>query len=189
MNRLHMLGALVGFLVLCTGCGGSSALDNTSVPVFITIEVKVHNPEVNLCSAAGPNGGEDLTVQSMDFVSKPKNPNDQLSNNQDVNLNKWVVTPSREDGGTVTSPEWTTNVGVFVAAGGTTSLLNYRIYGVEYLNQSPFIYLLPENGGFDPETGQEFIRESMRFVVSGRTVSGKSITTQPGVVDFRFFCN
>lgn len=186
MHRLLTLGALAGLLVLSAGCGGSSSLDNTEAVVFLTVEVKEHNPEVNVCTA---NSGADLTIVKMEIESKPKSPGTNLSSNQDVNLRTWEITPSRIDGGTTVSPSWQTNVGVFVEAGGLTLLENYRVYPVEFLDDPPFNYLFPENGGVDPETGNAIIRESLRLVIYGRTVSGKTVATEPTSVEFRFSCN
>ena len=189
MNRLHLLGGLVGLAILCAGCGGSSALDNETVPVFLTVEIREYNPEVNLCTAGGPNGGADLTIADMVVQSQPKDPGGTLTANQDVTLTEWEVSPRRTDGGTVVSPDWVNPVGVYVAAGGQAALENYRVYPNEYLSHSPFIYLLPENGGVDPETGEIIIRESLRLVLHGRTVSGEPISTESTLVAFRFFCN
>ena len=87
------------------------------------------------------------------------------------------------------SPDWYNAVSVFVPAGGNASLQNYRIYPAEYLEDSPFNYLFPENGGVDPETGNSYVREGLHLVISGRVVSGKTISTEPIELGFRFYCN
>jgi hypothetical protein len=91
-------------------------------------------------------------------------------------LTRWVVTPYRTDGGTVASPQWTHDTDVYVPAGGSADLSNYRVYPSEYLSQPPLNNLLPENGGFDPETGNRNIRQTLRVEVFGRTVSGKTVS-------------
>jgi len=171
----------VGGLIACSG---GSGLDNTGVPVFLTVDVSENNPEINVCVP-----GIDVVVTKMTIESKPKDPGGSLSANQDVNLRDWVVTPEREDGGTVASPVWQTQQQVLVAAGGTATLENYRVYPAEYLEQAPFNYLFPENGGFDPETGAASIRETLNLVISGRTVSGKTISTPRVPLQYRFYCN
>ncbi len=185
MHRLLTLGVLVALLVVTTvGCSGESALDNTEAVVFLTVDVSAFNPEVNVCVETG-----DLTVEQMDITSTPKNPTDTLTANQDVNLTRWEISPYRTDGGTVTSPAWANDQSVYVPAGGTADLENYRVYPAEYLDDPPFNYLFPENGGVDPETGQAVVRESMTLILYGRTVSGKAVATEPVVLAFRFTCN
>jgi len=184
MYRLLTIFVLVAGLIFLTGCSGGSALDNTSAAVFLTVEIEQYNPEVNVCAVAG-----DLTIESMNIESKPKNPDVALTANQGVNLQDWEITVRRTDGGTVTSPDWYNAVPVFVPAGGIAALENYRIYPEEFLDDPPFNYLFPENGGVDPETGTSFVREGLNLVIHGSVVSGKAISTQPVEVSFRFYCN
>lgn len=185
MRRLLTLGALAGMMIVTmAGCGGNSALDNTEAVVFLTVDVTEFNPEVNVCLVTG-----DLTVTQMSITSTPKDPRTPLTSNQDVNLTTWEVSPYRTDGGTVTSPAWSNDQSVYVPAGSSADLANYRIYPAEYLDDPPFNYLFPENGGVDPETGQAVVRESMTVILYGRTVSGKAVSTEPAVFHFRFTCN
>jgi hypothetical protein len=99
-----------------------------------------------------------------------------------------VITPYRTDGGTVASPQWTYDQAVFVPAGGAATLENYRVYPLHLLSELPLAHLLPENGGFDPETGNTTIRQSFELQIFGETVSGKSIATIPVSIDYNFFC-
>lgn len=184
MYRILTICVLAAGLVLGAGCSGGSALDNTGAAVFLTIEIEEYNPEVNVCAVAG-----DLTITEMSVMSNPKNPDQTLTPNQDARLTDWEVTARRTDGGTVTSPDWYNAITVYVPAGGTADLENYRIYPEEYLDDPPFNYLFPENGGVDPETGQTFIREALRLTLYGRVVSGKEISTTAAEAGFRFYCN
>ncbi len=184
MYRFLSISFLIAGVIASVGCSGGSALDNTGTAVFLTVNVTEYEPEVNVCI-----GGNDLTIADMTIESKPKNPEGNLTSNQDVRLVDWNVTVRRTDGGTVVSPDWYNAVSVFVPAGGNASLQNYRIYPAEYLEDSPFNYLFPENGGVDPETGNSYVREGLHLVISGRVVSGKTISTEPIELGFRFYCN
>lgn len=184
MYRLLTICVLAVGLVATIGCSGGSALDNTSAAIFITAEIEAYDPEVNVCATTG-----DLTLTTFNLESKPKNPDGALGSSQDARLTDWEVTVRRTDGGTVTSPDWYNAITVFVAGGGTATLSNYRVYPEEYLDDPPFNYLFPENGGVDTETGNPFVRESLRVVLHGRIVSGKAISTEPVEAGFRFYCN
>lgn len=184
MYRLLTICVLAAGLVFAAGCSGGSSLDNTSAAVFLTVDIEEYNPEVNVCAVGG-----DLTITKMNIQSSPKNPGALLSSNQDARLFDWEITPRRTDGGTVTSPDWYNTITVYVPAGGTTDLENYRIYSQEYLDDPPFNYLFPENGGVDPETGHSFVRQAFGLVIHGRIVSGKAISTLPSEAGFRFYCN
>jgi hypothetical protein len=106
----------------------------------------------------------------------------------DVNLKRWVITPYRTDGGSTASPQWTYDQVVYVPAGGSASLENYRVYPLHNLSELPLAHLLSENGGVDPETGNTSSRQSFELQIFGQTVSGKNVATIPISIDFKFFC-
>lgn len=179
---LQLCGVLA--LALAVGsCGGSSSLDNTEASVFLTIDITEYNPDVDICLQQ-----TDLAIANMAITSTTKDPSGTVSPQQDVNLRRWVIRPYRTDGGRTPSPEWSYDQAVFVPAGGSADLENYRIYPLELLREAPIANLLPENGGFDPETGNTNIRESLELIIYGETVSGKRVSTVPVSVAFNFFC-
>ena len=183
MKNILQLCFVLALGPLLVSCGGSSTLDNTEASVFLTVEIEGYNPDIDICVQLG-----DVFIEDMKIESSTKDPNGTISANQDVNLNRWVISPYRTDGGSTASPEWIYDQAVFVAAGGTASLSNYRVYPLEFLSEIPLSHLLPENGGFDPETGNTNIRESLQLQIFGRTVSGKSVATEPIPIAFNFFC-
>jgi len=183
MKRFWQFCGAFALVLMAVSCGGNSTLDNTVASVFLTIEVEENNPDIDICFQFG-----DVTVAKMVVTATLKDPGGTASPNQDVQLSRWVITPSRTDGGSTTSPEWSYDQTVFVPAGSSADLENYRVYPLEYLNDLPLSYLLPENGGFDPETGNTNIRQSLELVIYGRTVSGKSVATQPVPIAYNFFC-
>jgi len=183
MKTFWQFCGVLTLMLVVVSCGGNSTLDNTVASVFLTIQVEENDPDIDICLQFG-----DIAVTSMTVTSELKDPSGTASSNQDVRLERWVITPYRTDGGSTTSPEWSYDQAVYVPAAGSADLENYRVYPLEYLNDIPLSYLLPENGGFDPETGNTNIRQSLELVIYGETVSGKSVATQPVPIAFNFFC-
>ena len=184
MKRIPQLCILAALALLAASCGGNTTLDDTESAVVITVQVEEYNPEIDICGAAGL----DVAVSKMTVFSNPKSPGTILNSNSDVNITRWVITPSRADGGTTASPQWAIDQGVYVPAGSSTDLENWRVYPAEYFLQLPLSNLLPENGGFDPETGQRNIRQSLRVQLFGQTVSGKAVASTPVNIAFNFYC-
>jgi hypothetical protein len=184
MKRIPQIGILAALALLAASCGGNSTLDDSEAAVVLTVEVEEYNPEIDICGAAGI----DVTVDDMNVLSNPKSPGMDLGPANDVNIARWVITPSRSDGGATASPEWVIDQGVYVPAGGEANLENWRVFPAEYFLQLPLSNLLPENGGFDPETGQTNIRQTLELQMFGRTVSGKAVSTVPITIAFNFFC-
>ena len=181
MHRALPILALSVMLAVTLSCGGNSTLNDTEAVVFLTADVTQYQPDINIAVPV------DVTIDSMTIQSHPKNPDDTLSDNQDVNLERWVITPERIDGGTTASPQWQINQHVYVPAGGTANLENYRVFPAEYFHQPPLVNLFPQNGGADPETGRSNIRQSLKIEIYGTTVSGKSVKCGPFNVSYNFF--
>lgn len=183
MRRSALLSSVTCLALLALSCGGSSSLDDTEAPVFITVEVEEYNPDIDICLQAG-----DMAIDTLNLQSIAKEPGGTLGPSQDVTLDRWVVTPYRTDGGSTASPPWSHDLTVLVPAGGTTDLENYRIYPAEYLLEPPLLQLRPENGGRDSETGNANIRQSFRLQIYGRTIAGQAVATQPISIAFNFTC-
>ncbi len=184
MNRILKASFVLALTAIVASCGGNSALDNTESVVVLTIDISEYNPDIDVCLSL-----TDIAVSNMTIESRSKDPDGSLSANQDVTLNRWVVTPYRTDGGTTASEQWITDQGVYVPADGTATLNNWRVYPKEYLTEVPLAYLHPENGGFDPETGNTNIRQAFELQIFGNTVSGKQVATQKIPIQYNFFCN
>ena len=183
MKRITPVFVALALALVVWSCGGSSTLDNSEATVFLTIDISEYTPDIDICLQQS-----DLSITTMEIASETKDPTGNASANQDVNLRRWVIRPYRTDGGTTASPEWTYDQAVFVPAGGSASLSNYRVYPLEFLKELPLAYLLPENGGYDPETGNTNIRESFELQIYGQTVSGKNVSTVPVSIGFNFYC-
>lgn len=184
MKRIALVCIVTALGIVAGSCGGNSTLDDTESPVVLTVEIEEYGPDIDICLFEGI----DVVISKMTVVSAPKNPDADLTSNQDVNITRWEITPYRTDGGSTASPGWITDMAVFIPAGGETTLENYRVFPSEYFREAPLSYLLPENGGSDPETGQDNIRQSVQLQMFGRTVSGKAVTTEPIPIAFNFFC-
>jgi hypothetical protein len=184
MTRLYQLGLIAILGLFVVSCGGGSNLTDTEAPVVLTIEVAEYVPDVDICQSAGV----DLTIDSMSVNSTPKSPGTVLGSSADVLINRWVITPVRDDGGTMASPQWTYDLTVLVAAGGSADLSDFRIYPAEFYDLEPLVNLRPENGGVDPETGRRNIRQKLMLQLFGETIAGKRVSTVPIPIAFNFTC-
>ncbi|MGV8039794.1 MAG: hypothetical protein AB2L07_06870 [Thermoanaerobaculaceae bacterium] len=169
-NRLVLMALCslaVGILAGCSG-GNHSADDEADIILSVDIPEGIADVAVNQ--------GGDVAVPNITIKSQAKAPGRTLSQQSDAILNEWVVTFTRTDGGTVTSPMWRNYYSVYVPAGGNASLSNYRVMPVDFLSQPPLNQLWPQNGGFDKETGKDNIRQKMRVDIYGKTVAGQKVS-------------
>jgi hypothetical protein len=169
--------AAAAFLV--AGCTGNHSADEEAA-VVLSAAITEGPAEQPVDSPA------DVIIGSMTIRSQAKSPDFVLSQQQDVLLTEWVITPIRSDGGTVASPEFRNYYSVFISAGSSATVQNYRIFPASYYTEPPLNQLFPWNGGLDKETGKPEIRQRLHIDVYGKTVSGKNVVLRFDV-DIRFF--
>lgn len=167
-HRVAKLLAAVVVLAVFGGCSNHSA--DTEAPVFLTVEMIEGVADVDISVPT------DVFMPQLRIESHLKGLNQVPTPQQDVNLNEWVVTAIRTDGGSKASPVWHNFEVVYVPAGGTATLQNYRVFPSDYYRQPPLNQLFPENGGIDGETAKRTIRQRLRIEVFGKTVSGRKVS-------------
>ncbi len=167
-SRAVALCCVAATTLFVAGCTGNHSADEEA-GVVLSWSFTEGPAEQNV------NSFSDIDVGNMTITSQAKSSNFVLSQQQDVQLTEWVVTPVRSDGGTVASPQWRNFYMVYVPAGGTTSIQNLRIFPASYYTEPPLNQLFPANGGADKETGKPEIRQRLHVDVYGKTVSGKSV--------------
>jgi hypothetical protein len=169
-NRLSLRMPVALVVLLVAACSTNHSADSTA-PIYLTENIPTGVADVDISVAA------DVTIPSMTINSHAKSPSGVLSGQDDVILDLWVITPQRSDGGTVASPQYrVANLTTYVAAGGSASLQNYRIFPAEYFQQPPLNQLYPQNGGVDKETGKCNIRQTLHIEIFGKTVSGHPVS-------------
>ena len=169
----HRIALALFLTVAVVGCSGGNHSADTEAPVFLSANITQGPADVDISVPA------DVAISAMTINSSAKSTAATLSAQQDVMLSEWVITPQRSDGGSVASPQWRNFYEVYVPAGGSATVNNYRIFPAEFFKQKPLAQLFPENGGFDPETGRSNIRQRLRIAVYGKTIAGDSV-----VLDF-----
>jgi hypothetical protein len=168
-SRLVVIVTLALAAGLVLGCTqGNHSADNVA-NVVLSADIRQGPADIDISSPT------DVAIGQLNINSKAKAPNAVLSAQQDVKLTEWVVTCTRTDGGSVASPQWHNFYTVFVPAGGSANLQNFRIFPSDYYKEAPLSQLFPENGGLDKETGKRTIRQHLQIDVYGKTVSGDNV--------------
>ncbi len=168
--RLALSALIVVALVGLAACGSNSTA-KTEAEVFLSQNITQGPADVNMATSA------DVVIANMTINSHAKSPSVVLSQQDDAILDQWVVTCTRTDGGTVASPEWRASYQVYVPAGGSASLQNYRIFPAEYFQQPPLNQLLVPPF-LDKETANSNIRQRLHIAIYGKTVGGKGVVLE-----------
>src|SRR5258706_6283157 len=94
----------------------------------------------------------------------------------DVKLDRYQVSYLRTDGGKLVPPGFVRSTAqVITLTGGAQSLSDFIAFETNAFNQAPFVALLPQNGGKDPETGLGFVKLNIVLTVYGQTLAGDRV--------------
>jgi hypothetical protein len=108
----------------------------------------------------------------------------------DVRITHYHVSYSRTDGGHQVPAPYDRTTDFIISSGTTTSDIVFHITDFQQIfNQAPFVALLPQNGGRDPETGSKVVKMNITIQIFGETLAGDRVsasTTFP--LDVCFDC-
>lgn len=173
---LLVLAAAIPFAAGCTNKEGE-----TESPVYMTTNLvtgTAQSIEFNITP------GLPLQLSSMVVTSHAKATNVTDPNGfQTIELQEYVVTYSRLDGGTTVPQPETFDVGGTIPLAGSITLTNYPVITGAAAQQAPFDALLPFNGGVDRQTGLTSIHLGVTVTFYGETVAGTRVASDPATLD------
>lgn len=95
----------------------------------------------------------------------------------DVQLKSYRRSYVRTDGGTVVPPPFISTVSGLVAANAAAgSDTTFFVFDFDAFSRAPFVALLPQNGGIDPETGRRVVQLDVITEIFGETLSGQTVS-------------
>ena len=108
----------------------------------------------------------------------------------DVRVTGYRVTYTRTDGGHQVPATYTRSLDFLITAGSTNSNIVFHItdFG-NIFTQAPFVALLPQNGGRDPETGLKTVKMNINLEIFGETLAGDRVSASTVIpLDVCFDC-
>ena len=63
-----------------------------------------------------------------------------------------------------------------VSAGGTSTTGVFHLAELGVFNQAPFVAILPQNGGKDPDTGLKVLKFNVTTTIFGQTLAGDNVS-------------
>lgn len=183
IRNLKML-VVAGLAAIASMSCSGELTDNASPVEFVV----THTSTVNILDIA-PNDDDDCDANLGTITMRviPKSPTTG-GNLVQVRVNRYRVSYRRTDGGTVVPASYVRAIDTLVGVGATTPA-TFNLFELGALSQAPFVSLLPQNGGRDPETLRPFIRLEVVLEVFGETLAGDNVydsTTVP--LEFCYNC-
>ena len=182
--RLCMIATLIA---AAAGC--SSDLTKSSSPILLVASNTQTISRIDIQSGASNCSQSVGTIQLQAII---KNPNSGSTNStfEQVHVTRYHVSYVRTDGGTqVPAPFDRSMDTLLTPGGGATSLSNFLVLQPEALLQAPFVALLPQNGGKDPDTGSPVVHMKVVVDIFGTTLAGDQVSASTSFpLDFCYAC-
>lgn len=164
-------------LALCVaifGCTGELTNNAAPVELVVTNTQNLQLIELNPVIAANdPDCQENVGTVTMRTVAKRELPTG--SNAAQVRVTRYRVSYQRTDGGRLVPAPFVRSIDVLIGVGQQSALSDFLIVQPDALSQAPFVSLLPQNGGRDPDTGRPFITMEVILEVFGETLGGDNV--------------
>ncbi len=167
MRKLLTILAVVLLSAAMFGC--SSELTDEAAPVELVV---TNTQNLQTLDLAGGEGC-DKDVGTINMQVLPKNAN-ATGNGTQVRVNRYRVSYARTDGGTLIPAPFVRTIDTLIGVGATSSG-KFLVVEQDALLRSPFVALLPQNGGKDPETGRPIVKMDVIVEVFGETLGGDKV--------------
>ena len=106
-----------------------------------------------------------------------------------VRLTRYRVSYVRTDGGSLVPAPFVRSLDRLVAPGESVTFEAPALLLSDAFSQQPFVALLPQNGGRDPETGRTTVRMDAVVDIFGETLAGSNVTARTRFpLEFCFNC-
>ena len=169
----------------------SSEFTQNAAPVEL---VASNTQDLQVIDLAGDPAGDDDCSRDIGeialraIVKNATEGSDQRFN--DVKISRYRVSYVRNDGGSLVPAPFVRSVDLLVSAtGGPTALQNFVVFQADAVRQQPFVSLLPQNGGRDPETGRQIVRMDVIMDFFGETLAGANVSARTRfTLDFCYDC-
>lgn len=196
MRRNGKRMARTAMAVLLTIAAGScSDINKQSSPVTLVVTTDQTLHKIDLAPGA-PNCNQDIGKVNVSAIliqnpasSLPANTQQTPADLNEVKLDRYRVSYVRIDGGHMVPAPFVRSISTTVQVGGAAQAQKFVGFDPAAFNQAPFVALLPQNGGRDPETGKSTITMDLVLDVFGETLAGERVTGTTRIsLDFCYSC-
>lgn len=155
------------------GCSGELTDSAAPVELVVTTAQNLQILELNPTLAdADPECQEDIGTINLQVFAKRTGVTGVASQ---VRVTRYRVSYQRTDGGKLVPASFVRSMDTLIDVGGSSDFEEFLVVEPDALIQAPFVSLLPQNGGRDPDTGRPIVKMDVIMEFFGETLGGSNV--------------
>jgi hypothetical protein len=176
-------------LAVCGAMSCSSELTDSAAPVELVVTNTQNLSTIDIDpTTTDTDCNENIGTINMQVIAKSTGEG-STSDFTTVRVTRYRVSYRRTDGGTVVPSSFVRSIDTLINVGNSAAGSNFTVFESDATRRAPFVALLPQNGGRDPETGRTVVQMDVTVEVFGETLAGDNVydaTTFP--LEFCYAC-
>ena len=193
MTGVAIVAAAVVLLLIAGSCND---INKQSAPVNLVVtntqvlhQIDLAGDAVGSTKCQEDVGTVHILNQAIGAPSTLPNPNLTPADLNQVKIDRYRVSYVRVDGGHQVPASFVRSISTLISVGSSADATKFQIFEPTAINQAPFVALLPQNGGRDPETGKSVVSMDVILEVFGQTLAGENVAGSTRfTLDFCFSC-
>jgi hypothetical protein len=169
------------------GCSGELTDNASPVELVATNSQNLQILDLNpITAAADSDCRENIGTINLQVLEKRSG---VTGNATTVRVNRYRVSYQRTDGGRLVPASFVRSMDTLIGVGQSSDVSEFLVIEPDALSQAPFVSLLPQNGGRDPDTLRPIIKMEVIMEFFGETLGGSNVydaTRFP--LDFCYSC-
>jgi hypothetical protein len=155
------------------GCSGELTDNAAPVELVATNTQNLQILDLNPTTAsADPDCSE--TIGTINLQVFPKR-SDVSGNAAQVRVTRYRVSYQRTDGGRLVPASFVRSMDTLIGVGNNAEVEEFLVLEPDAIVQAPFVSLLPQNGGRDPDTGRPIVKMDVIMEFFGETLGGSNV--------------
>ena len=165
--------AVLALVAAVFGCSGELTDSAAPVELVVTNTQNLQIIELNpTIAATDPDCQQSVGTINLQVFAKREGVTGLASQ---VRVTRYRVSYQRTDGGKLVPAPFVRSMDTLISVGSSSDVQEFLVIEPDAIVQAPFVALLPQNGGRDPDTGRPVVKMDVIMEFFGETLGGSNV--------------